>query len=118
MVEERGPRDMGPLYGLYQGIPLSEGPPSWGPPATDLGLHAPRCSSSARPRTRSWSRCASRSCTSWATTWASTRTASTSLGYGVSLLDAIASRRSLGRLRLDPVLRETVEELLAAAVSA
>jgi nitroreductase len=36
----------------------------------------------------------------------------------MSLLDAIASRRSLGRLRPDPIPRETVEELLAAAVSA
>ncbi len=36
----------------------------------------------------------------------------------MSLLDAIASRRSLGRVRPDPVPRETVEELLAAAVSA
>jgi nitroreductase len=36
----------------------------------------------------------------------------------VSLLEAIASRRSVGRVRPDPVARETVEELLAAAVTA
>jgi nitroreductase len=36
----------------------------------------------------------------------------------VSLLEAIASRRSVGRLLPDPLPRETVEELLAAAVAA
>jgi nitroreductase len=36
----------------------------------------------------------------------------------MSLLDAIASRRSVGRMRPDPIPREAVEELLAAAVSA
>lgn len=30
VVEERGPRDMGPLYGLYQGVPLIDGPPPSG----------------------------------------------------------------------------------------
>ena len=36
----------------------------------------------------------------------------------MSLLDAIASRRSVGRVRPDPVPRAVVEELLAAAASA
>jgi nitroreductase len=36
----------------------------------------------------------------------------------VSLLDAIASRRSVGRVLADPVARDVVEELLAAAISA
>ncbi len=36
----------------------------------------------------------------------------------MSLLEAIASRRSVARVRPDPVAREAVEELLAAAVSA
>ena len=26
VVEERGPRDRAPLYGLYQGVPLTDGP--------------------------------------------------------------------------------------------
>lgn len=36
----------------------------------------------------------------------------------MSLLDAIASRRSVGRVRPDPLSRDEVEGLLAAAVSA
>jgi nitroreductase len=36
----------------------------------------------------------------------------------VSLLDAIGSRRSVGRVRPDPVPREAVEEILGAAITA
>ena len=41
VVEERGPADWGPLYGLYQGIPLSEGPPPSGalPPRISVYMH-------------------------------------------------------------------------------
>ncbi|HEX2503710.1 MAG TPA: metallopeptidase family protein [Miltoncostaeaceae bacterium] len=41
VVEERGPADWGPLYGLYQGIPLSEGPTPSGalPPRISVYMH-------------------------------------------------------------------------------
>ena len=42
IVEERAPREMGSLYGLYTGVPLTEGVlPSGMLPARIADLHAP-----------------------------------------------------------------------------
>lgn len=41
VVEEHAPRAMGPLYGLYQGVPLTEGGPFTGqmPPHITIYMH-------------------------------------------------------------------------------
>lgn len=41
VVEDRAPRDLGPLYGLYQGVPLTEGgmPAGMLPPRISVYMH-------------------------------------------------------------------------------
>ena len=39
LVEERGPSDMGPLYGLYRGVPITEGRQPSGMPPPQISIY-------------------------------------------------------------------------------